>query len=194
MERAKAAEVISGKLARSQPLQQRFNVQMQPVIRYNRGFTLIELLLVIAILGILASLAIAAYQTHTVRDQVTEAIVLARSLETPIVKAYKRTSMPPADRVDAGLSADPTDTSGSYVSQVLVVDGRIDITFGRQANPDILNQTLSMTPYVTAGGEVVWRCGRAQPPEGQPMGHETQNPAVYQPGNLDPRYLPSSCR
>ena len=167
---------------------------MQPSIRENSGFTLIELMIVIAILGILASLAISAYQTYTVRGQVAEAISLASSLEAPIADAFRRTSTPPVDRVDAGLSADPTDTSGSYVSQVLVVNGRIDITFGQQANPDILNQTLSMTPYVTAGGEVVWRCGKAQPPEGRPMGHETQNPAVYQPGNLDPRYLPSSCR
>lgn len=167
---------------------------MQPVIRDTRGFTLIELMIVIAILSILASLVIAAYQTYTVRGQVTEAISLAGSLEAPIVDAFRRASTPPVDRADAGLSPDPTDTSGSYVSQVMVVNGRIDITFGRQANPDILNQTLSLTPYVTLGGQVVWRCGRAKPPQGQPMGHETANPAVYQPGNLDPRYLPSGCR
>jgi type IV pilus assembly protein PilA len=158
------------------------------------GFTIIELIIVVAIIGVLASLAISAYQTYAVRGQVAEAINLAGSLKAPIVDFYDRTNMPPADRVDAGLSAEPTDTSGSYVSQILVVNGRIDITFGKQANPDILNQTLSMTPYVTAGGEVVWRCGRASPPEGRPMGHGGGNSAVYQPGDLNPRYLPSSCR
>lgn len=167
---------------------------MQTAIRDHRGFTLIELMIVIAILGILASLAIAAYQTYTVRGQVAEAIGLAGSLEAPIVGAFKRTTTPPVDRVDAGLSADPTDTSGTYVSQVLVMNGRIDITFGQEAHPDILNQTLSVTPYITAGGEIIWRCGKAPPPEGQPLGHEGENAAVYQPGNLDPRYLPSSCR
>ena len=81
------------------------------MIRNNRGFTLIELMIVIAILGILASLAIAAYQTYTVRGQVAEAISTASSLQGPIVDAFRRTAMPPVDRVDAGLSADPTDTS-----------------------------------------------------------------------------------
>ena len=162
--------------------------------RDTKGFTLIELILVIAILGILASLAISAYQTYTVREQVAEGISLAASLQAPIVDTLERTGTPPVNRVDAGLSADPADTRGSYVSQVLIVNGRIDITFGQQANPDILGQTLSMTPYVTAGGEVVWRCGRAPPPNGQPIGHKAENPAVYHPGNLDPRYLPSSCR
>jgi type IV pilus assembly protein PilA len=171
------------------------NERTGSVVRHRSGgFTMIELIIVVAIIGVLASLAIAAYQTYTVRGQVAEAINVAGSLKAPIVDFFKRTDLPPVDRVDAGLSADPTDTSGSYVSQVLVVNGRIDITFGQQAKSDILSQTLSMTPYVTAGGEVVWRCGRAPPPEGQPMGHGSDRSAVYQPGDLDARYLPSSCR
>lgn len=167
---------------------------MQTIIRDNRGFTLIELMLVIAILGILASLAISAYQTYTVRGQVAEALNLAASLETPIVDAFTRTGSPPTDRVGAGLSLDSTDISGSYVSQVRIVNGRIDITFGNQAHPDITSRTLSLTPYVTAEGDIVWRCGRAPAPAGRIMGHGSENQAVYQPGNLEPRYLPSSCR
>ncbi len=160
----------------------------------NAGFTAIELVIVVGIIGVLASLAISAYQTYTVRSQVSEALDLAGSLKAPIADFFKRTSLPPADRVDAGLSADPADTSGRYVSQVAVINGRIDIAFGQQANPDILNQTLSITPYVGPGGQVLWRCGRAAPPEGRPMGSDSANPAVYQPGDLDPRYLPSGCR
>lgn len=167
---------------------------MQPADCDTKGFTLIELMLVIAILGILASLAISAYQTYTVRKQVTEGISLAAGLQGPVVESFKRSGAPPVNRTDAGLSADPADTRGSYVSQVMIVNGRIDITFGQQANPDILGQTLSLTPYITPGGEFAWRCGRAPPPEGQPMGRHGQNPADYHPGNLDPRYLPSSCR
>ena len=161
---------------------------------HSSGFTLIELIVVIAIVGVLASLAIATYQTYTVRAQVAEAINLAGGLKGPIADSFKRTGTPPAGLFDAGLSVDPTETSGNYVSQVSVMNGRIDITLGQQANPAILNQTLSITPYVTAGGDVVWRCGRAPPPEGQPMGHGSENSAVYQSGDLSARYLPPSCR
>lgn len=165
------------------------------LMRSNRGFTLLELMVVVAIIGILASLAISAYQTYTVRTQVAEGINFASGVKAPIVDAYANTASPPTNRVDAGLSADPTDTQGNYVSQVVVVNGRIDITFGNQAHPDIATKTLSLTPYVTTGNTVVWRCAHAPAPApaGQLMTDGTIT-ADYQPGTVDSRYLPSSCR
>ncbi|MDH5241852.1 MAG: pilin, partial [Gammaproteobacteria bacterium] len=72
--------------------------------KMQKGFTLIELMIVVAIIGILASLAVSAYQTYTVRAQVAEAITMGAGAKAPVVDAYNMNGEPPADRTAAGLS------------------------------------------------------------------------------------------
>ena len=102
----------------------------------SRGFTLIELMIVVAIIGILASLAISAYQTYTIRAQVTEGLNMASGAKTPVVDAYSENGRPPADRAEAGMTPLPSDTQGNYVSGVDIINGRIEVTFGNQASSD----------------------------------------------------------
>jgi type IV pilus assembly protein PilA len=161
--------------------------------RNRKGFTLIELMIVVAIIGILASLAVSAYQTYTVRAQVAEGISFASSAKAPVVDAFSKNGAPPADRVEAGVSATSTDTANSYVSQIDIDDGRIDIMFGNRAHADIQGNALSLTPYLTGDGSIVWRCGAAPAPAGQPLSGGGRT-AAYRAGSLDPRYLPSTCR
>ena len=59
-----------------------------------------------------------------------------------------------------------TDTQGKFVSQVDIVDGRVDVTFGKSAHQDIFGKTMSVTPYMSAGGSIIWRCGATLPPAG----------------------------
>jgi len=159
--------------------------------RNTQGFTLIELMIVVAIIGILASLAISAYQTYTVRAQVAEGLNFAAGAKVPIVDALTNTGTAPADRVAAGMTADPTSTKGSYVSRIDIEDGRIDVTFGgARAHQDINGKSLSLTPYETTGNTVIWRCGNAAAPSGALL----SGGAPHVAATVDPRYLPTTCR
>lgn len=160
------------------------------MLKPSKGFTLIELMIVVAIIGILASLAISAYQTYTVRAQIAEGINFASSAKVHVVDAYTNNGIAPADRVAAGMSPLATDSIGAYVSQVGISNGRIDVTFGGpRAHAAIVGQTLSLTPYIS-GNVVGWRCGTT----GALAGALLPGGDPHLAPTFDNRYLPSSCR
>ncbi len=104
-------------------------------------------MIVVAIIGILASLAMAAYQTFSVRAQVSEGVNMAAAAKTPVVDAFLQTGQPPAGRPEAGMSAAATDTKGKYVASVNIVDGRVDVTFGNDAHAEIHRPHDVVHPY-----------------------------------------------
>jgi type IV pilus assembly protein PilA len=158
------------------------------------GFTLIELMIAVAIVGILASLAVSAYQTYTVRAQVAEGISMGTSAKSPVIDAYNNTGVPPANREESGMTPTATDTRGKFVEKVDVANGRVDVTFGNDAHAEIFGETISFTPYITTGNVVIWRCGRAPAPAGGTPLNGNGVEAEHQPPTVSPRYLPSSCR
>ena len=162
--------------------------------RMRNGFTLIELMIVVAIMGILASMAIATYQTYTIRAQVSEALSMAAGAKTPVIDAFNNTGIPPLNRAAAGMTPDKEDTKGAYVASVAIVKGRVDVEFGNKANQEIFGETLSLTPYMSGTGSFIWRCGlAAEPPDTDLMnggGVETE----YLPRDIPARYLPKSCK
>lgn len=162
--------------------------------RPQTGFTLIELMIVVAIIGILASLAVSAYQTYTVRAQVAEALHMGAGAKSPVIDAFNMNGEPPAGRQEAGMSAAPADSSGRYVSQVNIFEGRVDVTMGNYVHADVMNNTISFTPYMTPSRGIIWRCGAAPAPAGAVLLNGGGVESIHQDPTVEPRYLPSTCR
>ena len=164
--------------------------------RSAAGFTLIELMIVVAIIGILASMAIPAYQSYTIRAQVSEGFTLASAAKPPIAVSFLDHGQAPANRPAAGLSANAADSSGSYTASIDVNNGVIVITYGNAASALVAGLTLTLTPYESLDGAVVWRCGTAAAPAGlNPLGTAGGgNAAVYVAPTVPPQYVPSNCR
>ena len=165
--------------------------------KLQKGFTLIELMIVVAIIGILAAIAIPAYQDYTVRAQVSEGLNLSAAAKAAVAETFLNRGTAPANRQVAGMSATATDTNGKYVTQVLVTNGVIQVTYGLEANASLRTQTLEMVPYTTPDGSVAWRCGAAPVPAG--TGIALMTGAAIGGGTLATnaslnRYLPAACR
>jgi type IV pilus assembly protein PilA len=163
--------------------------------KLQKGFTLIELMIVVAIIGILAAIAIPAYQDYTIRAQVSEGMNLAAAAKAAVAETFLNRGVAPAARVNAGMSATATDTNGKYVTQVAVTNGVITVTYGFEANAAITGQTLSIVPYVTPDNSVAWRCGGAPAPAGAtgPMPGAAVGGGTLAGPNFV-KYLPSACR
>jgi Tfp pilus assembly major pilin PilA len=158
----------------------------------NAAF-IVVLVMIVPFVGILAAIAIPAYQDYTIRAQVTEGLNLAAAPKAAVVETFVADGTMPVDRSEAGLSPDPTDTSGLYVSAVDVARGRIDVVYAESANSIIANKTLSITPYGVRHAEdrwsVAWRCAYGDVPI-----EATHEIADYRSGDIPARYLPSACR
>ena len=167
--------------------------------KIQRGFTLIELMIVIAIIGILAAIAIPAYQDYTVRSQVSEGIALASATKAAVSEFYSARGTWPTDTA-AGAATDAfqwtttTQPKSKYVSGITVDDGTIVITYGGEINPRAIANgldTLTLRPGATANGDIVWACGYATYP---PANVTVQNAAPGTPTDILGKFLPSTCR
>ena len=130
-------------------------------MKKQQGFTLIELMIVVAIIGILAAIAIPAYQDYTIRAQVSEGLNLSGGAKTAVTEFFQDRGDLPTNNAEAGIAASG-EIRGNYVSQVEVEDGVITITYDAddpfEANQAIDDATLTLTPDTTNPGSVGWTC------------------------------------
>jgi type IV pilus assembly protein PilA len=160
--------------------------------KVQQGFTLIELMIVIAIIGILAAIAIPAYQNYTIRSQVTEGLSLADGWKTSISEYYAQNGSFPSSSNSsggAGTIAVSGASVGKYVGQIAVATGgNIIVNYsGSQVNAKLNGQLLGLYPGLDANYDVVWVCGTAATPTGVSSVTKTTSTTV------SPAYLPTSC-
>ncbi|HID8711422.1 TPA: pilin [Neisseria meningitidis] len=156
----------------------------------QKGFTLIELMIVIAIVGILAAVALPAYQDYTARAQVSEAILLAEGQKSAVTEYYLNHGKWPGGNSDAGV-ASSTDIKGKYVQSVTVANGVITATMASSnVNNEIKGKKLSLWAK-RQNGSVKWFCGQ---PVARAAKDDTIKAATDTTTNINTKHLPSTCR
>ena len=137
----------------------------------TQGFTLIELMIVVAIIGILASLALPAYQRYSLRAQIAEGFQLVGPLQRAVAEYYQDNGSFPSDNGEAGADAGSS-YAGKFVTSVTVDDDEISITYGGDASAVIAGESVVMTAQPELGS-LKWSCTGS--------------------GNIRDNFLPSSC-
>ncbi|HEZ1936900.1 TPA: pilin [Neisseria meningitidis] len=157
----------------------------------QKGFTLIELMIVIAIVGILAAVALPAYQDYTARAQVSEAILLAEGQKSAVTEYYLNHGEWPANNSSAGV-ATSANIKGKYVQSVEVKNGVVTATMlSSGVNNEIKGKKLSLWAK-RQDGSVKWFCGQ---PVTRDDAKATNDDVTADNGNeIDTKHLPSTCR
>ncbi|EPH8291481.1 pilin [Neisseria gonorrhoeae] len=157
----------------------------------QKGFTLIELMIVIAIVGILAAVALPAYQDYTARAQVSEAILLAEGQKSAVTEYYLNNGEWPKDNDSAGVASSPTDIKGKYVKSVTVAKGVVTAEMASSnVNKEIKDKRLSLWAR-RENGSVKWFCG--QPVKRNAAANDDTVTADAKDA-IETKHLPSTCR
>ncbi|MFU9992309.1 pilin [Neisseria meningitidis] len=164
----------------------------------QKGFTLIELMIVIAIVGILAAVALPAYQDYTARAQVSEAILLAEGQKSAVTEYYLNHGIWPANNNSAGV-ATSANIKGKYVQKVEVNNGVVTATMlSSGVNKEIQGKKLSLWAK-RQDGSVKWFCGQPVTRAANNTANNTADDAVKadtaaNDKKIDTKHLPSTCR
>ena len=162
----------------------------------QKGFTLIELMIVVAIIGILAAIAIPAYQDYTIRAQVTEGINLADAMKVAVADYYTQNGAFPAAGVTTaaptGLGFTDVSTGKYGTVDLFATTGTIRATFaGAVVNQKLVGMLLDIAPSVTTNGDLVWQCGMGAQPS---VNIATAGVDTSTGTTIPAKWLPASCK
>lgn len=154
----------------------------------QHGFTLIELMIVVAIVGILAAIALPAYQNYTIRAQVSEGTSVMSGMQTAVAEYYANNGTWSSTNAQVGITKVISGTNVTDVS--LINPGQVKITYGNNANANIAGKTVIWTAFTSANGDVGWVCEKHALTGTANLASPEQQGTVYA---VNPAYLPSFC-
>ena len=155
----------------------------------SKGFTLIELMIVVAIIGILASVALPSYQSYTIRAQVSESLVIVSELKVSVAEYYKAKGAFPSNN-DAAQIPQSHLLQGNFVKAIVVQDGAFHVELGNKINASVAGNIISIRPIVVKGSPsspFSWVCGNSEVPEAMQAVGENKT-------SIDQTLLPANCR
>ena len=164
--------------------------------KVQQGFTLIELMIVVAIIGILAAIAIPAYQDYMVRSKVTELINAAGVCKTSVAEYYQSKGFMPATTSDSGCSDTGTANSGAPtvtgdLIEVKAVGGLLNqLVAGTETFAYQAGCGTAAAPATTGGGCALALGGAAPPIQGWYCSSATNGGKT----TIITKYLPATCR
>ncbi len=142
----------------------------------------------VAVAGIVAAIAIPAYQDYTVRAQVTSVLAESDPLKQAMAEYYSKNKRLPQSNEELRLGFEGD--SLKYLAGYGIDGGAVVLVFGDEADAAIKEHTLLLTPYLGANGRLVWVCGNARAPDGaKPLVG-----AVESASDIPDKYLPAACR
>lgn len=144
------------------------NVKELKMKNYQTGFTLIELMIVVAIIGILASIALPAYQDYTKRTHVAEGLTLANGAKSGVIEFFSSEGHFPANNASLGM---PNTIVGNAISNIVVNTSRVTITYNDKV--DSANNTIILQTGTNITTTMQWTCNT---------------------GTVSSKYLPAVCR
>jgi type IV pilus assembly protein PilA len=169
------------------------------MLKAQKGFTLIELMIVVAIIGILAAIAIPAYQDYTVRSKVTEGLNIASSAKVAVSEGFQSNGLNGVEAAATAWNNNFNETK--YVSNVQIATdtGIITVTYSN-ATSQIADDTLILAPFINnvalaevdddgSAGNIDWACGSESAATAQQRGM-----TLSTLGTIPARYVPTECK